>query len=358
LLKTLFVKVFSNWISIQIPNRKIVVSFQITTYILFLCLLVGYAVIFPSPIEAGIHENAGTRAMTFLKIGVGAEGISMGESQVAHTDDLYATFWNPAGLASVRQSQFAFMHNEWFGDINHEYIGFAQPLGDLGAVAGSLIYLSYGELIGRDENGNETKPFHPYDLALILSMARKFGSLSVGGNIKWVREKILSGNEAEQLRSSTEATSAQAAEANALALDIGGLYTFPGSNGEDGPFSIGLNLQHLGRTRFIEESFLLPVNLKVGVAYEMLKDAAVIVADLNRPSDNNISLGIGLAFTALKWFHVRSGYKYIIGGNDLGAVSGVTAGLGASAGNFQIDYAFIFMGQFGPTHRFSLLARF
>ena len=64
-------------------------------------------------------------------------------------------------------------------------------------------------------------------------MARKFGFLSVGGNIKWVREKILSGNEAEQLRSSTEATSAQAAEANALALDIGGLYTFPDRNGED-----------------------------------------------------------------------------------------------------------------------------
>ena len=195
MLQTLFVKVFSNWILTQIPNRKIIIGLHITTYI----LLVGYAVIFPSPIEAGIHENAGTRAMTFLKIGVGAEGISMGESQVAHTDDLYATFWNPAGLTSVRQSQFGFMHNEWFGDINHEYIGFAQPLGDLGAVAGSLIYLSYGELIGRDENGNETKPFHPYDLALILSMARKFGFLSVGGNIKWVREKILSGNEAEQL---------------------------------------------------------------------------------------------------------------------------------------------------------------
>ena len=80
MLQTLFVKVFSNWILTQIPNRKIIIGLHITTYI----LLVGYAVIFPSPIEAGIHENAGTRAMTFLKIGVGAEGISMGAVSYTH----------------------------------------------------------------------------------------------------------------------------------------------------------------------------------------------------------------------------------------------------------------------------------
>ena len=30
-----------------------------------------------------IHENAGTRAMTFLKIGIGAKAMGMGESHVA-----------------------------------------------------------------------------------------------------------------------------------------------------------------------------------------------------------------------------------------------------------------------------------
>ena len=61
-----------------------------------------------------IHENAGTRAMTFLKIGVGAEAIGMGESHVAVTDDLYASYWNPAGLAKLQRPQLALMHNEWF----------------------------------------------------------------------------------------------------------------------------------------------------------------------------------------------------------------------------------------------------
>ena len=334
-------------------NKCIRQSGTIILYLLFCLQVVNLTMV-----QAGIHENAGTRAMTFLKIGVGAEGISMGEAHVAHSHDLYATFWNPAGLANIRQQQFGFMHNEWLGDINHEYIGFAQPISDLGTIAGSLIYLNYGELIGRDASGNETKPFHPYDLALILSMARQFGSLSVGANLKWVREKILNGSEADQLEGTLGGGNIRSIEANSPALDIGGLYTFQNQAGEPGPFSIGINFQHLGRVRFIEEAFLLPVNLKVGVAYRVLEDSTVITADLNRPSDNKTSLGIGLAFTTLKYFHLRSGYKYTLGGNDLGAVSGITSGLGASVGNFQVDYAFVSMGQFGPTHRLSLLAKF
>ena len=334
--------------------RRHVYQYRSAILSLLICMLMSGLTI----VQSQIHENAGTRAMTFLKIGIGAEGISMGEAQVAHSNDLYATFWNPAGLANIKQQQFGFMHNEWLGDINHEYIGFAQPVSGLGTMAGCLVYLNYCELIGRDASGNETKPFHPYDIALILSMARQFGNLSVGTNLKWVREKILNGSEAEQLEETLGGGDIRPVDASTPALDICGLYTFQNQSGEPGPFSVGVNLQHLGRVQFIEESFLLPVNLKMGMAYRMLEDSAVITADLNRPSDNKTSIGIGLAFTVLKFFHLRSGYKYALGGNDLGALSGITFGLGASMGNFQIDYALISMGQFGPTHRLSLLAKF
>ena len=57
-------------------------------------------------------------------------------------------------------------------------------------------------------NPFKTENFHPYDLALIASYARRFGpALSLGANAKWVREKI-------------DIESAQA-----IAFDIGGLYT-------------------------------------------------------------------------------------------------------------------------------------
>jgi len=44
------------------------------------------------------EQRAGTAAVTFLKIGVGARGASMGGAYTAMATDASATYWNPAGL--------------------------------------------------------------------------------------------------------------------------------------------------------------------------------------------------------------------------------------------------------------------
>ena len=51
------------------------------------------------------------------------------------------------------------MHNEWFADINHEFVGFALPFKRAGTLGVSASYLSFGELQGRDREGNETTIF-------------------------------------------------------------------------------------------------------------------------------------------------------------------------------------------------------
>ena len=306
----------------------------------WLALLIVFGLLFYLPITlkaTEIYQSAGTRAMTFLKIGVGAKAVGMGESQVAAANDLYASYWNPAGLAKIRRPQFGLMHNEWFAGINHEFLGFAQPIGGAGVVGGSVIYMSFGEIQGRDANGKETSAFRPYDLALILSYARHIGSsMAIGANAKWAREAI-----------DTES-------AQALAFDIGGLYTL-----SNHPLSLGFNLQHLGtQATYVQDSFSLPFNIKVGGAYKLLKDNFTIVADVNRPSDNNITAAFGAAFALSESLHLRTGYKYRIGGNDLGTASGITGGLGFRIESFQIDYAFVSFGKLGPTHRFSLISNF
>ena len=284
-----------------------------------------------------IHENAGTRAMTFLKIGVGAKAMGMGESQVAATDDLYASYWNPAGLTRLQNPQIALMHNEWFAGINHEFVGFALPLGNVGTVGASASYLSFGELQGRDRDGNETTVFRPYDLALILSYARGFGdSLAFGTNAKFLREQI-----ADET-------------GTGIAFDFGGLYTF-----QEIPLSLGFNAQHLGpRVQFIEEAFGLPFTFRLGVAYRLWSDALMLTTDIIRPSDNDVATGVGAAYTIGNILQLRTGYKYKIGGNDLGAMSGLTGGFGLTLRQFQIDYALVPFGVLGLTHRFSLVASF
>ncbi len=305
------------------------------TYISFVVFI--FACIPVAADNTDIHENAGTRAMTFLKIGVGAKAIGMGESQVAATDDLYASYWNPAGLARLQKPQLALMHNEWFADINHEFVGVALPLGNIGTIGASASYLSFGELQGRDRDGNETAIFRPYDLAVIFSYARGFGhSFAFGANAKFLREQI-----ADET-------------GTGIAFDLGALYTFP-----DMPLSLGVNAQHLGpRVTFIEEAFGLPVTIRLGAAYRLWNEALVLTTDVIRPTDNDIAIAVGAGYTIGNILQLRTGYKYQIGGNDLGAISGLTGGFGLTLLRFQVDYALVPFGVLGLTHRFSLVANF
>lgn len=287
--------------------------------------------------NSDIHENAGTRAMTFLKIGVGAKAIGMGESQVAATDDLYAAFWNPAGLVNLERPQLALMHNEWFAEINQEFVGIALPIGKSNTVGISANYLSFGDIQGRDQDGNLTEIFRPYDLAMILSYAHAFGdTLGFGVNAKYMREQISDEN------------------GTGIAFDFGGLYAFSKL-----PLSIGINAQNVGpRVKYVEDAFQLPFVLRVGTAYRFFNDNAILTMDFIRPTDNDNAIGAGIGYTIANILQIRTGYKYQFGGNDLGAISGLTGGFGLSILRFQIDYALVSFGDLGLTHRLSLIAYF
>ena len=284
-----------------------------------------------------INENAGTSAAQILKISVGAEAVGMGESCVAIADDVYATYWNPAGLSQVGVDQLGFMHNEWFQDIRYEFMGYVHPISDSTAIAFSTSYISLGELDRTDETGSVLGQFHPYDILFGLSFGKRLNdALSFGVSAKFLQEQIDDKN------------------ARALAADIGGLYSVPGSN-----LILGANVQHLGtRMKFVDDSFALPLNLKVGAAYRMINGALTLVADVNRPVDNDMSVAMGVEYKLLGVVNLRTGYRYAMGGNDLGAASGLRAGFGVDIADYSLDYAFVPYGELGQSHRISLLASF
>jgi len=58
-------------------------------------------------------ETDGTKGAAFLKLGQGARAIGMGESFVAVGDDVNALFWNPAGIARIKERQLTFMYSDW-----------------------------------------------------------------------------------------------------------------------------------------------------------------------------------------------------------------------------------------------------
>ncbi len=285
-----------------------------------------------------VHEDAGTSGAQLLKIGVGAKAVGMGESYVAAADDVYAAYWNPAGLTHVETNQFGFMHNEWFEDIRYEFLGYVQPMGELGTLAGSISYISMGDLERTDETGTVVgDSFHPYDILLGLSFGRRLSDdISIGVNGKFLREKI------------------DEESADEFAVDIGGLYFIPNSG-----LILGVNVQHLGtKMKFIEESFSLPLNVKFGAAYRLIDGALTIATDVNRPVDNYVNVGLGAEYKIMGIMNLRGGYRYTVGGNPLGTASGLRAGVGVEITDYKIDYAFVPYGELGQAHRISLVASF
>lgn len=309
--------------------RKMIFTFSI---VIVLVLLIDV-----DCISKQINENAGTRSGQVLNIGIGANAVGMGESYVAVADNVYATYWNPAGLSIIDRNQIGLMHNEWFEDIRHEFLGLVFPVGDVGTFAGSVSYISMGELERTNEYGDIEGKFRPYDLIVGLSFGSKLNSsISAGISAKVLQEKI------------------DEEKAQVLALDVGLLYRL-----SKGRALLGIGLRNLGtKMKFIEESFSLPMSLNIGAGYRLIDNALTVATDLELPSDNDPNVGLGFEYKIVSILNLRAGYRYTFGGNDLGVVSGLRTGIGIEFGRYKFDYAFVPYGDLGQAHRISMIASF
>lgn len=290
-----------------------------------------------SAFGAEVHARAGTRAFTSLKIGVGAAAAAMGESGSALADDAYATYWNVAGLTRVRRSQVAFMNNAWVLDIRQNALAYAQPAGETASFSAFLTFLDYGELIGRDDTGAETHRFRPYDLTAGIGIAYRLGEgVSVGIVAKYLRQQI------------------DEANAEGFAADFGIAYDVPETN-----LVLGAALQHLGTPMKLDkEGYALPTTFRFGVGYRLLNDNALVAVDGVFPADNDPRFSVGLSFQPFGGLTLRGGYRAELGGNELGATSGLAGGFGIRFSGLTLDYAFMPYGDLGPTNRLSLLVEF
>ena len=69
-------------------------------------------------------SKVGTTAAQFLKISSGGRGLAMGSANVAITNNLSSSFWNPAGLAHVKGIQVYFENNGWLAGTDYNFGSF------------------------------------------------------------------------------------------------------------------------------------------------------------------------------------------------------------------------------------------
>ena len=140
---------------------------------------------------ADIHEDAGTSASAFMKLGTGApEAQALGNAFTALSHGTQALFWNPAGAAVATTREFQVSHMQWFEGVGDSAIAYIQPIGktNLGV---TLRYLRLSSLSFRDIDNI------PYDytgqviqdFVATVSLARTFlGFIDVGATAKYINE--------------------------------------------------------------------------------------------------------------------------------------------------------------------------
>ncbi|MDD5354690.1 MAG: UPF0164 family protein, partial [bacterium] len=109
--------------------------------ITFIIVLVSCIVIIVTPMCWAASTGA-----AFLKIGAGARPAALGGNYVGLANDVNAVNWNPGGLGFLQEKELSAMYASWLADMNYEFAGYAQPLGDTWAVGGSVIMLQSGDM--------------------------------------------------------------------------------------------------------------------------------------------------------------------------------------------------------------------
>ena len=262
----------------------------------------------------------GTTAANFLKIGVGARATAMGGAFTALADDSTSLYWNPAGLAQMKEGELSATYNLWFEDIRQGYLGMGFPSlgGTLGLAAN---YVDMGTLEGRDEAGNPTGNFTASDLELMVGYAKKISpKLSFGFGAGIIQDTIAEDKE------------------SAFLANVGLLTEV------SKPLFLGFAVQNLGSQLGSDP---LPLTLRLGLALK--RSPFMIALDLVKPTDDDTYYCAGAEWWIEKIVALRVGYK---SNQDVG--SGLTAGLGFKVATVDLDYAYVAYGDLGNTHRISL----
>lgn len=154
--------------------------------------------------DAAQGQRVAKYGADFLAGGVGARALGMGGAFISVADDVYAGFWNPAGLPDVPSREVSYMHAERFsGIVSFDYAGFAVPFSERSVLGVTLIRSGVNDIKNTldawDAERDQPIPdpesaittFSAADYALFVAYGKRVSeSLSFGVTSKIIRRNI------------------------------------------------------------------------------------------------------------------------------------------------------------------------
>ncbi|MBL7979472.1 MAG: PorV/PorQ family protein [Bacteroidetes Order II. Incertae sedis bacterium] len=327
----------------------------------------GFITLVPSMLPAQTVAKYGA---DFLSGGVDARAMAMGNTHIAFTQSASSTYWNPAGLAQLKNPDIGYMHAERFGGIvSFDYAGIGFPVGQKSAIGFAAIRSGVNDIkdtrdawdFERDtpkpNPENNFRLFSAADYAFYLTYGRKVHDhLTVGASGKLIRRKI-----------------GPYADAWGYSLDAGAQY-------QKGKLRLGINLQDvttmlqswsINQSEFSEypeygvpkggtEMVLPVVRLGSGYDWKVGQDGSQLSLGLDVDmafdgqqkyafSAGNLSIHprLGAEYQFKKAFALRTGIANFSKNSDGSVAIRPMVGLGLMIRQAAIDYVF---GDFsGPT---------
>lgn len=306
----------------------------------------------------------------FLSIGTGARALALSDAVVASSDDVYSTFWNPAGLNfSNYKYEVAAMHSEYFAGIGkYDFLGTSYRTNDSSVVAGSIIRFGIDDIPNTleliDENGNidynRISYFSVADWAFLLSYAKKS---KIKGLYYGINTKLIFRNQGEF------------AKAFGFGFDIGMRYIknkwFFGANLKDATSTFNAwfyNTKNLENV-FIQTGNEIPTNsveitmpeLILGISRNFkLSEKFTLQPELNADFSFDGKKYVLISSKAISidpYFGIETGYKNIIffrtGIGNMAQIPDFdkktfnfqpSIGIGINIFNFKLDYALTDIG--------------
>ena len=310
-------------------------------------------------------DYSGTSAANFLKIGVGARAVAMGDAASAVVDDASALFWNVAAIAGIENNISVVISSmNWLVDTRYSYVAAAMKIRGLGSFGVDMQFLDYGnieETTVYDQNGTG-RYFSANDLSIGLGYARQSTDrFSFGIKLKYIAEKLANAN------------------ANAIGIDVGAVFITSFFNNNlrlaASLSNFGTKMQFSGRDLAViyevpgspsgkqipaslsTMEWEVPLLFRFGLSnYFVKNDAWTLLAsyDILDSRDFNVRHSLGVEIGFKNSIYLRGGYKFNY--DEMTYSGGIGMDFSRFLGyNITLDYSYNDFGVFGPFNQFSFI---
>jgi hypothetical protein len=340
----------------------------------FVIILLFFSGDIGGSLQAQSISNVGTTAASFLKVGVGARALAMGEAYTTLAEDASGVFWNPGATANLQKMQAQYFHQSYLADIAYDFGVVSMPLGGFGTVGAFLGNMDFGEIDrtsiqypdGTGEKASASS--FVFGLSYARALTDRF---SIGGNMKYVHEGIWHST------------------ASGYAFDIGLLYKTFFKNIRIGMSisNFGSRLKMDGRDMQVQhdidatvagnnpninghldtDEFPMPVLFRVGLSGNITKDILgmsetdwIVAVDAVHPSDNKEYVNVGTELALLnRLLALRGGFRqYLLDDREGGPTFGAGVQLESGGSQVGVDFAAISYGRFGYKNVLTLIVSF